>query len=124
MLKHCARCGKEFEVNPFQSARKYCSDECSAEAERERKSKYNRERRRNKVAEPPKPTKEQGKRCKRYSCLYHPIKSAPNGCDYTLVTGELRGCAPGEGCICYKRGSAKERQRMQIENAKNQFWGW
>ena len=124
MIKHCARCGKEFEIiDSSRNSQKYCSRDCynavSREKDKERKLKLKKAQ--NKI-NPPKPTER--KRCKRYSCLYHPRKEAPNGCDYTLITGKLRGGEPGQGCTCYKRGSAKERQRMQIENAKNGYWGW
>lgn len=119
MLKHCARCGKEFEIkNRFCGSQRYCSSECRNEADRERIKRNNDSR----PKKPQEPTPQ--KRCKRYSCLYHPRKEAPNGCDYTVITGKLRGCAPGQGCTCYKRGTAKERKRLQVENAKNGYWGW
>ena len=121
MLKHCARCGKEFEIkNRFCGSQRYCSSECRNKADRERIKRNND----NRPKKEPQPTKDDGKRCKRYSCLYHPRKEAPNGCDYTLITGKLRGCAPGQGCNCYKRGTAKEKKRLQIENAKKNFYGW
>lgn len=121
MLKHCARCGKEFEItDPSRNSQKYCSPECRNEANRERIKQNND----NRPKKEPQPTKEQSKRCKRYGCLYHPNKHAPNSCDYTLITGKLRGCAPGQGCICYKRGTKEERKRLQIENSKKNFYGW
>lgn len=126
MIKSCARCGKEFEIiDPSRNSQKYCSRECYNEVSRvknsERRQRY-RETEHNIVER--KSTKEQGKLCKRYGCLYHPNKAAANSCDYTLITGKLRGCACGKDCTCYKRGTAKERKRMQIENAKKSFYGY
>lgn len=120
MIKHCARCGKEFEAKFPQNARIYCSEQCykavAREKNRERNKLYREAKRKIKPTE--------RKYCKRYGCLYHPRKGAANNCDYTVVTGKLRGCPSGEGCTCYKRGTAQERKQIQIENAKNQFWGW
>lgn len=129
MIKHCARCGKRFEVEPPKNSQKYCSRECYEIVSRERnkKTKKHREAMRIIKSAESKETqlaKEQRKYCKRYSCLYHPAKPAANNCDYTLMTGKLRGCKGGEGCTCYKKGTAEERKRLQIENSKNGFWGW
>lgn len=124
MIKHCARCGKEFEIiDSSRNSQKYCSRECYriVQLEKDKERKLRLKKTQNKI-NPPKPT--ELKRCKRYSCLYHPRKEAPNGCDYTLITGKLRGCPAGQDCNCYKRGTAKQRKQLQIENAKKNFYGW
>lgn len=124
MTKICAHCGKEFEIiDSSRNSQKYCSRDCYNEVAKER-SKIYRELNGKIKSKEPQPTKDDGKRCKRYGCLYHPSKTAANSCDYTLVTGKLRGCAPGQDCTCYKRGTKEERKRMQIENAKKNFYGW
>lgn len=35
----------------------------------------------------------------------------PMVCQYSLMTGKLRGCPPGEGCIRYIKGSKGKRLR-------------
>lgn len=124
MIKHCARCGTEFEItNPHCGSQKYCSRECYriVQLEKDKERKLRLKKAQNKI-NPPKPIER--KYCERYGCLYHPYKGADNNCDYTLMTGKLRGCKGGEGCTCYKRGTPEERKRLQIENAKNGYWGW
>ena len=50
------------------------------------------------------------KKCSRLSRLYHASPNQPNGCDYCLLTGQLRGCPAGTACDKYKRVSSKRKQ--------------
>lgn len=107
MTKICPQCGTEFTVyGTNQNSRKYCSKECYTEANR-------------KLASEP------GARirCRRYDCLYRPQKSADNGCDYFLITGELRNCPPGKDCTCYKHATPAERKARQIKSINSALGG-
>ena len=50
-----------------------------------------------------------GDGCK--GCCYRRRESGCTACNYSVLTGELRGCPPGEGCIRYKKATKGERQR-------------
>lgn len=126
MTKTCAHCGKEFVIDtPLKNAKKYCSRECVAEVIRIRnREKYNkRKKSQHQVNAETKPAEER-KYCKRYDCLYHPYQSADNNCDYTLITGEPRGCPGGERCTRYKHATPAERKVRQLKTIDSIHKGW
>ncbi len=52
--------------------------------------------------------------CRRYDCLFHPPTQAKNGCDYCVITGNMRGCDPGKECNKYLKASTSAKSRLQI----------
>lgn len=53
--------------------------------------------------------------CRRFDCLYHPPKSALNGCDYCLVVGRSRNCKPGVGCDKYVFATQEEQRALSLK---------
>lgn len=53
------------------------------------------------------------KKCSRLSCLYHASPNQPNGCDYCLLTGQLRGCPAGTA----KRKQATRNTLLNIQGS-------
>lgn len=52
--------------------------------------------------------------CKQFDCLFHPAANAKNGCDYCIITGELRGCPAGKNCKRYLKVSEKAKRKLQL----------
>jgi hypothetical protein len=50
-------------------------------------------------------------------CIYRtPPKQADNMCEYSIITGKLRGCPAGEGCIRKDTGEKKKHDWNQPPN--------
>lgn len=55
---------------------------------------------------------DKGKKCGRYSCLYHPARSAMNGCDYFLLTGKHREKNEFGRCMSYVKATPEEKRKF------------
>lgn len=59
-------------------------------------------------------TSKKGYICRRYDCLFHPPKIAKNGCDYCVITGNVRDSDPGMKCNKYLKVSKSAKTQLQI----------
>lgn len=70
------------------------------------------------------PKEPKKKYCKRYNCLYHPVKHAANNCDYFWVTGKYREKDENGKCLSYIKATPAEKHKLKVGNAvKQKFFG-